>query len=55
MLAELNAIIETLTLGKNLKNRQLTTWLTEEEYKSFESEWGSQKQIREELDEKVTN
>ena len=55
VLAKLNAMLETLTPGKNVQNRQLATWLTEEEYKSFEREWGSQQQIREELKEKLTN
>jgi hypothetical protein len=51
-LAKLNAMLETLRLGKNVQNRQLATWLTEEEYESFESDWESQQQIREELKEK---
>ncbi len=51
-LAKLNAIFETLRRGKNVQNRQLATWLTEEEYERFESDWESQQQIREELKEK---
>ena len=35
-----------------MQDRQLATWLTEEEYEQFESEWESQKQIRDELSEK---
>ena len=50
-LAKLNAMLETLRRGKNVQNRQLATWLTEEEYESFESDWESQQQIREELKE----
>ena len=38
--------------GKNVQNRRLSTWLTEEEYESFESDWESQQQIREELQDK---
>ena len=35
-----------------MQNRQLATWMTDDEYGSYESEWESQKQIREELKEK---
>jgi len=51
-LAKLNAMLETLRRGKNVQNRQLAIWLTEEEYESFESDFESQQQIREELKEK---
>ena len=35
-----------------MQNRRLATWLTEEEYESFESDWESQQQIKEELKDK---
>ena len=35
-----------------MQTRQLATWLTQEEYESFESAWESQQQIRAELKEK---
>lgn len=35
-----------------MQNRRLATWLTQEEYESFESDWESQQQIREELQDK---
>ena len=35
-----------------MQNRRLATWLTEVEYESFESDWESQQQIREELKDK---
>ena len=35
-----------------MQNRPLTTWLTEAEYEGFESDWESQQQIREELNDK---
>ena len=38
-LSKLEGIAEKLKRGKNVQNRQLTTWLTEEEYQSFESDW----------------
>ena len=36
-----------------MQNRQLATWMTDDEYESCESEWESQKQIREELKENL--
>ena len=41
-----------LNVEKTCKNRRQSTWLTEEEYESFESDWESQQQIREELRDK---
>ena len=35
-LAQLNAMLDELRHGKNVRNRQLGTWLTEEKYESFE-------------------
>ena len=37
-LAKLNLMLDELIRGKNVQNRQLATWLTEEEYEDFESE-----------------
>ena len=51
-LAKLNLMLDELIRGKNVQNRRLATWLTEEEYESFESDWESQQQIREELKDK---
>ena len=51
-LAKLNLMLDELKRGKNVQNRRLATWLTEEEYESFESDWESQQQIREELQDK---
>ena len=51
-LAKLNAMLDELKRGKNVQNRGLATWLTEEEYESFESDWESQQQIREKLKDK---
>ena len=50
--AKLNLMLDELKRGKNVQNRRLATWLTEEEYESFESDWESQQQIREELQDK---
>ena len=51
-LEKLKGMLDQLRCGKNVQNRQLATWLTEEEYESFESDWESQQQIREEQKDK---
>ena len=51
-LAKLEGLLDRLIRKKNVQNRQLATWMTDDEYESYESEWESQKQIREELKEK---
>ena len=38
-LAKLEAIAEKLKRGKNVQNRQLQTWLTEDTYEQLEYEW----------------
>ena len=48
-LAKLNAMLHELRRGENVQNRPSATWLTEVEYESFESDWESQRKIREEL------
>ena len=50
--AKLNVVLVELRRGKNVQNRRLAKWLTEEEYESVESDWESQQQIREELKDK---
>jgi hypothetical protein len=51
-LAKLNAMLDALRRAENVQNRRLATWLTEDEYERFESDWESQQQIREELKDK---
>ena len=46
------ATLDELRRAENVQNRRLATWLTEVEYESFESDWESQLQIREELNDK---
>ena len=41
-LVKLNGMLDELRRGENVQNRRLTTWLTEDEYESFESDWESQ-------------
>ena len=54
-LAKLEAIADKLKRGKNVQNRQLKTWLSEDEYAEFESEWKEQLELREELKDKPTD
>jgi tetratricopeptide (TPR) repeat protein len=51
-LSKLNEILATMTRGKNVQNRQLRRWLTDNEYEQFEAEWETQKDFREELRDK---
>ena len=51
-LTKLEAIAEKLTRGLNVQNRQLQTWLSEDEYAQIEAEWEEQKNFREELKDK---
>ena len=41
-LANLNSMLYELRRGENVQNRRLATWLTEDEYESFESDRESQ-------------
>ena len=45
-------MLDELRRGENVQNRRLGTWLTEAEYEGFESDWESQLQIIEELNDK---
>ena len=51
-MAKLNGVLDELRRGENVQNRRLATWLTETEYEGFKSDWESQQQIREELNDK---
>ena len=51
-MAKLNAMLDELRRGENVQNRRLATWLTEVEYEGLESDWESQLQIRDELNDK---
>ncbi|MDB0000804.1 hypothetical protein N9E53_06965 [Amylibacter sp.] len=54
-LAKLEAIAEKLKRGENVQNRQLQTWLSEDEYAQIEAEWQEQLELREELKEKPSD
>ena len=51
-LYKLEAIADKLKRGENVQNRQLQTWLREEEYEQLEYEWQEQLELREELKDK---
>ena len=54
-LAKLEAIAEKLKRGENVQNRQLKTWLSEDEYEQLEYEWQEQLELREELKDKPSD
>ncbi len=54
-LYKLEAIADKLKRGGNVQNRQLQTWLTEEEYEQLEYEWQEQLELREELKDKPSD
>jgi len=51
-LAKLEGIAEKLKRGESVQNRQLQTWLSEDEYAQVDIEWQEQLEIREELKDK---
>ena len=51
-LAKLEAIVEKLKGGENVQNRQLQTWLSENQYAELEQAWEEQLELREELKDK---
>ena len=51
-LAKLETIANKLKRGENVQNRQLQTWLSENEYEQVDIEWQEQLELREELKDK---
>ena len=51
-LSKLKIISDKLKRGENVQNRQLQTWLSEDEYAQVDIEWQEQLEIREELKDK---
>ena len=51
-LNKLQAIADKLKRGENVQNRQLQTWLNEDEYEQFEAEWQEQVALHETLKDK---
>jgi hypothetical protein len=54
-LAKLEAIAKNLQRGENVQNRQLQTWLSEEEYEQLGYEWQEQLELRNELKDKPSD
>ena len=54
-LAKLKGIAERLRRGENVQNRQLQTWLSEDEYAQLEYEWKEQLGLRSELKDKPSD
>jgi hypothetical protein len=54
-LKKLKGIADKLKRGENVQNRQLQTWLNEEEYEQLEYAWQEQLELREELKDKPSD
>jgi hypothetical protein len=54
-LLKLEGIADKLKRGENVQNRQLKTWLSEEEYEQLEYEWQEQLELRNELKDKPSD
>ena len=54
-LSKLEAIVSKSKRGENVQNRQLQTWLSENEYVQMEVEWQEQLELREELKDKPSD
>ena len=54
-LAKLVTIAEKLKRGENVQNRQLQTWLSEEEYEQLAFEWHEQLELSSELKDKPSD
>ena len=51
-ISKLETIADKLKRGENVQNRQLQTWLSEDEYAQLEYEWQEQIELRSELKDK---
>jgi hypothetical protein len=54
-LNKLEGIADKLKRGENVQNRQLQTWLSEDEYEQLEHEWQEQLELRGELKDKPSD
>ena len=54
-LNKLETIADKLKRGENVQNRQLQTWLSEQEYKQLDYEWKEQLELRSELKDKPSD
>ena len=53
--SKLEAIADKLKRGENVQNRQLQTWLSDDEYAQIEVEWQEQLELRSELKDKPSD
>ena len=51
-LSKIEVIADKLKRGENVQNRQLQTWLSEDEYEQIAAEWQEQLELRNELKDK---
>ena len=54
-LSKLEGAADKLRRGENVQNRQLQTWLSEDEYAQLEYEWKEQLELRSELKDKPSD
>jgi len=54
-LSKLEGLADKLRRGENVQNRQLQTWLSEEEYEQLDAEWQEQLELRNELKDKPSD
>ena len=54
-LTKLETIAEKLRRGENVQNRQLQTWLSDDEYAQIEAKWQEQLELRSELKDKPSD
>ena len=54
-LSKLEVIADKLKHGENVQNRQLWTWLSEDEYAQIEAEWQEQLELCSELKDKPSD
>lgn len=54
-LNKLKGITDKLKRGENVQNRQLQTWLSDDEYEQLEYAWQEQLELREELKDKPSD
>ncbi|MDB0015651.1 hypothetical protein N9E40_05075 [Amylibacter sp.] len=54
-LAKLKAVADKLKRGEHVQNRQLQTWLSQDEYEQVDIEWQEQLELREELKDKPSD
>ena len=54
-ISKLEATAEKLKRGENVQNRQLQTWLSEDEYAQLDAEWQEQLELQEELKDKPSD